>query len=170
MPFPIPPVPFPMPLLFITAVTDICAINTFEKLLKILFSEVYRWHFGFTTPLFSATSTDMSLYEVLTLFPYWPLVFRSFLLARRSWCNNSHYSPNCWLFLACFLITIVLKPSYSLLTLRASCLVWCLCRIYQLNKSRCRCKWDVTIEYLTQYSRNNWQLCTGAITQCINKS
>ena len=82
----------------------------------------------------------MSLYEVLTLFPYWPLVFRSFLLARRSWCNNSHYSPYCWLFLARFLITIVLKPSYSLLTLRASCLVWCLYRIYQLNKSRCRCR------------------------------
>ena len=27
--------------LFITAVKDICAINTFEKLLNILFSEVY---------------------------------------------------------------------------------------------------------------------------------
>ena len=41
------------------------------------------------------------------------------------------------------------KPSYSLLTLRASWFVWCLCRIYQRNKSRCRCKCDVTIEYLT---------------------
>ena len=81
MPFPMPPVPFPMPPLFIAAVTDICAIKTFEKLLNILFSEVYCWHFGFTTPLFSATTTDMSLYEVLTLFPYWPLVFRSFLLS-----------------------------------------------------------------------------------------
>ena len=40
--------------------------------------------------------------------------------------------------------------SYSLLTLRASRLVWCLYRIYQLNKSRCGCKWDVTIEYLTR--------------------
>ena len=27
--------------------------------------------------------------------------------------------------------------------------MWCLNRIYQLNKNRCRCKWDVTIEYLT---------------------
>ena len=82
------------------------------------------------------------------------------------------YLHYCGMFLACFLIPVVLKPSYSLLTLRASWLVWCLYRIYQLNKSRCRCrcKWDVTIEYLTQYSRNNWQLCTGAVTQCINKS
>ena len=74
-----PPMPFPMPLLFITAVKDICAINTFEKLLNILFSEVYCWYFGFTTLLFSATITDMSLYEVLNLFPSWPHVFRSFL-------------------------------------------------------------------------------------------
>ena len=42
------------------------------------------------------------------------------------------------------------KPSYSLLTLRASWLVWCLYRFYQLNKSRCKCKWDVTVEYLTR--------------------
>ena len=27
--------------------------------------------------------------------------------------------------------------------------MWCLNRIYQLNKNRCRCKSDVTIEYLT---------------------
>ena len=40
------------------------------------------------------------------------------------------------------------KPSYILLTLRASWFAWCLSRIYQLNKSRCRCRWDVTIEYL----------------------
>ena len=32
---------FPMSPLFNTAVKDICAINTFEKLLHILFSEVY---------------------------------------------------------------------------------------------------------------------------------
>ena len=82
------------------------------------------------------------------------------------------YLHYCGMFLACFLIPIVLKPSYSLLTLRASWLVWYLYRIYQLNKSRCRCrcKWDVTIEYLTQYSRNNWQLCIGTVAQCINKS
>ena len=82
------------------------------------------------------------------------------------------YLHYCGMFLACFLIPVVLKPSYSLLTLRASWLVWCLYRIYQLNKSRCRCrcKWDVTIEYLTQYSRNNWQLCIGTVAQCINKS
>ena len=82
------------------------------------------------------------------------------------------YLHYCGMLLACFLIPVVLKPSYSLLTLRASWLVWCLYRIYQLNKSRCRCrcKWDVTIEYLTQYSRNNWQLCIGTVAQCINKS
>ena len=39
--FRMPPMPFPMPPLFITAVKDICAINTFEKLLNILCSEVY---------------------------------------------------------------------------------------------------------------------------------
>ena len=76
MPFQMPPMPFPMPPLFITAVKDICTNNTFEKLLKVLFSEVSCWHFGFTTPLFSATTTDMSLYDVLTLFPRWSFVFR----------------------------------------------------------------------------------------------
>ena len=40
------------------------------------------------------------------------------------------------------------KPSYSLLTLRASWLAWCLYRFYQLNKIRC--KWDVTIAYFTR--------------------
>ena len=74
-----PPMPFPIPLLFITAVKDICAINTFEKLLNILFSEVYCWHFGFRRLLFSVTITDMWLYELLNLFTRWPLVFRSFL-------------------------------------------------------------------------------------------
>ena len=39
--FRMPPMPFPMPPLFITAVKDICAINAFEKLLNILYSEVY---------------------------------------------------------------------------------------------------------------------------------
>ena len=80
MPFRMPPIPFPMPPLFITAVKDICAINTFEKLLNILFSEVSCWHFGFTTPFSPFFTIDMSLYEVLTLFPHWPFVFRSFLL------------------------------------------------------------------------------------------
>ena len=67
-----PPMPLPMPLLFNSAVKYICAINTFEKLLNILFSEVYCSHFGSTTLLFSATTTttDMSLYEVLNLFPH----------------------------------------------------------------------------------------------------
>ena len=46
------------------------------------------------------------------------------------------YLYHCRIFFALFLITTVLKPSYSLLTLRASWLVWCLYRIYQLNKSR----------------------------------
>ena len=36
----LPPMPFPIPPLFNTAVKDICAINTFEKLLHILLSEV----------------------------------------------------------------------------------------------------------------------------------
>ena len=50
------------------------------------------------------------------------------------------YLYHCRIFLALFLITTVLKPSYSLLTLRASWLVWCLYRFYQRNKSRCICK------------------------------
>ena len=77
-----PPMPFPMPLLFITAVKDVCATKTFEKLLNILFSEVYCWYFGFTTFLFYETTTDMSLHEVLNLFLRWPLVFRYFLHPR----------------------------------------------------------------------------------------
>ena len=64
-----PPMPFLMPPLFITAVKDICAINTFEKLLNILFSEVHCLHFGFTTLLFSETTTDMSLHELSNVFP-----------------------------------------------------------------------------------------------------
>ena len=62
------PMPFPIPALFNIAVKDICAINTFEKLLHILLSEVYYSDFGFTTQLLSETTTDMSLYEVLNLF------------------------------------------------------------------------------------------------------
>ena len=104
MSFQMPPMPFPIPPLFITAVKDICAINTFEKLLNILFSEVYCWHFGFRRLLFSATITDMSLYEVLNLFTRWPLVFRSFL-------HPPHSSPVCALFgqrFLSFLIKILL--------------------------------------------------------------
>ena len=83
-----PDATFQMPPLFITVVKDICAINTFEKLRNILFSEVYCWYFGITTLLFSVTITDMSLYEVLHLFPRWPLVFWSISLSptRRPWC------------------------------------------------------------------------------------
>ena len=79
MPLPVSSMPFPMPPLVNIAIKDTCAINTFKKLLHILLSEVYCWHFGFTTLLLSATTTDMSLYEILNLFPRWPLLFRSFL-------------------------------------------------------------------------------------------
>ena len=40
------------------------------------------------------------------------------------------------------------KPSYSILTLRASWLVWYLDRFYHL--SRCRFKWDATIVYISR--------------------
>ena len=64
------------------------------------------------------------------------------------------YLHNCGKFLAHFLMkidrNIISSLQYSLLTLHASWLVWCLYRFYQRNKSRCRCKWDVTIEYLTR--------------------
>ena len=60
--------PFPMPRLFITAVKDVGTINTSEKLLKILFSEVYCKHFGSTTRFFFATTNNLSLYKLLKLF------------------------------------------------------------------------------------------------------
>ena len=62
------------------------------------------------------------------------------------------YLHYCGIFLAHFLMkidrNIISSLQYSLLTLRASWLVWCLYRFYQRNKSRC--KWDVSIEYLTR--------------------
>ena len=64
------------------------------------------------------------------------------------------YLHYCGIFLAHFLMkidrNINFKPSCSFLTLRASWSVWCLYGFYQRNKSRCRCKWDVTLEYLTR--------------------
>ena len=85
--FRMPLMPFPMPPLFITAVKDICTINTFEELLNILFSEVYCLHFSFPRLLFSAVTTDIFLYEVLKLFPCWPLIFWSFLLSPLIACD-----------------------------------------------------------------------------------
>ena len=75
---------------------------------------------------------------------YCGIVLAHILDQNRSWCN--------------------FKPSCSLLTLRATWLVWCLCRFYQRNKSRCRCrfKWDVTIEYLTRATFEK-QLCTWSV-------
>ena len=61
--------------------------------------------------------------------------------------NYLHY---CGIFLARFLIKIILNIISSLLTLRASWLVRYLYRFYRLNESRYRCKWDVAIEYLTR--------------------
>ena len=64
------------------------------------------------------------------------------------------YLHYCGIFLAHFLMkidrNIISSLQYSLLTLRASWLVWCLYRFYQRNKSSRRCRWDVTIEYLTR--------------------
>ena len=64
-----PLMPFPMPPLFITAVKDICTINTFEELLNIYLAKYIVNILALQTLLFSATTTDMSLYEVLKLFP-----------------------------------------------------------------------------------------------------
>ena len=70
-----------------------------------------------------------------------------------SFHNYLHY---CGIFLAHFLMkidrNIISSLQYSLLTLRASWLVWFLYRFYQRNKSRCRCrcKRDVIVEYLTR--------------------
>ena len=91
MPFRMPPIPFPMPPLFVTAVKDICAINTFEKLLNILFSEVSCWHFGFTTPFFNWYVSIWSINVVSPLTTCISIISSS--PARRPWCNNSQ----CWM-------------------------------------------------------------------------
>ena len=79
---------------------------------------------------------------------YWALRNR---FSAISFHDYLHY---CGIFLAHFLMkidrNINFKPSCSFLTLRASWSVWCLYGFYQRNKSRCRCKWDVTLEYLTR--------------------
>ena len=88
------PMPFPIPPLFIRAVKDICAINTFQKLLKILFSDIRCRYFGFTALLFSATTTDMSL-AIWSIKVVSPLTTRILVFssspARRPWC----ITPNC---------------------------------------------------------------------------
>ena len=85
MPFRMPPMPFPMPLLFITAVKDICAINTFEKLLNILFSEVY-----YITIVFRNYNWYVSIWGIKFVSP---LTTRTSVFSssptRRPWCSNS---------------------------------------------------------------------------------
>ena len=69
------------------------------------------------------------------------------------------YLHYCGIFLATFLIIFLkhnFKPSYSLLALCISWLVWCLYRIYQLNMS------PLNIKHV-QYLRNNWQLCMSCV-------
>ena len=84
------------------------------------------------------------------------------------------YLHYCGKFLAHFLMkidrNIISSLQYSLLTLRASWLVWCLYRFYQRNKSRCRCKWDVTIEYLTRaIFEKHWQLSTWSVVSSFKR-
>ena len=84
------------------------------------------------------------------------------------------YLHYCGIFLAHFLMkidrNIISSLQYSLLTLRASWLVWCLYRFYQRNKSRCRCKWDVTIEYLTRaIFEKHWQLSTWSVVSSFKR-
>ena len=62
------------------------------------------------------------------------------------------YLHFCGIFLAHFFTKIdrnVISSLRIVFLLSASWFVWCLRRIYQRNKSRCRCKCNVTIEYLT---------------------
>ena len=99
--------------------------------------------------------------ENLKSFFVW-YVITCHLTTYRASCNRfsaisfHDYLHYCGIFLAHFLMkidrNIISSLQYSLLTLRASWLVWCLYRFYQRNKSRCgcRCKWDITIEYLTR--------------------
>ena len=76
------------------------------------------------------------------------------------------YLHCCGIFLATFLIIFLkhnFKPSYSLLALCISWLVWCLYRIYQLNMS------PLNIKHV-QYLRNNWQLCMSCVYFVKKKS
>ena len=69
------------------------------------------------------------------------------------------YLHYCGILLATSLIIFLkhnFKPSYSLLALCISWLVWCLYRIYQLNMS------PLNIKHV-QYLRNNWQLCMSCV-------
>ena len=61
------------------------------------------------------------------------------------------YLHYCGIFLARFLITIVLSTISSLHTVFFLCarVGWCDVGS-EFTKSRCRCKWDVTTEYLTR--------------------
>ena len=136
------PMPFPIPPLFITAVKDICAINTFEKLLNILFSEVYCWHFGFKRLLFSATITDMWIYEVLTLFTRWPLVFWSFLhppLVARDVITPHWNSPPYWNSGQFPIITRLRNSSLVLLGRTSECSHGCaIIHLWELCKAWCK--------------------------------
>ena len=73
---------------------------------------------------------------------------------RFSAINFHDYLHYCAIFLARFSIKIVLNIISCLHIVFSLCVwvgfLWCLYRCYQLNKSRCRRKWDVTIEYLTR--------------------
>ena len=87
-----PPMPFPMPPLFVTAVKDICVINTFEKLLKILFSEVYCWYFGFTTLVFRNYNWYVSIWIIKFVSPLTTHIsLFSSSPTRRPWCSNKFF-------------------------------------------------------------------------------
>ena len=80
---------------------------------------------------------------------------------RKFYHDYLHY---CGIFLARFLIKVDLNIISSLHIVFSLCarVVWCdVCTDFTNNKSRCRCKWDVTIEYLTHaIFEKQWQLCT----------
>ena len=81
------------------------------------------------------------------------------------------------IFLAHYFMKIdrfIFKSSHSFLTLRASWLVWCLYRYYRRNKSRCRFKRDVTIEYLTRTTLETqltvfwtWSVLSSFSAECV---
>ena len=83
---------------------------------------------------------------------------------RKFYHDYLHY---CGIFLARFLIKVDLNIISSLHIVFSLCarVVWCdVCTDFTNNKSRCRCKWDVTIEYLTHaIFEKQWQLCTWSV-------
>ena len=82
------------------------------------------------------------------------------------------YLHYCGMFLAHFLMKIdhnIISSLHIVFSLCAQVGWCCLYRFYQCNKSRCRfrCKWDVTIEYLTSATFEKLLTAFHVVTSCV---